>query len=188
LSNVKLLVFAGSARKDSITKKLARAAADLATTSGADVTLIDLADYPAAIYNGDDEDANGVPESMQKMKQLLNSHDGFVIATPEYNGHVPPLLSNTFAWGSRRDGDEPPMFAYAGKKAAIMAASPGPLGGIRVIPRLRDTLAELGIVVVPGFVTLPKAEQAFSDNGKLKDDNVNKSLVLLIERLIGACG
>ena len=64
MSQVKILVFAGSARKDSFNKKLARAAADTAEKSGASVTYADLADYPAAVYNGDDEDANGIPQSL----------------------------------------------------------------------------------------------------------------------------
>lgn len=187
MSNVKLLVFAGSARKDSFSKKLASTAAQLATQAGAEVTIIDLADFPAAVYNGDDETAHGLPESMQKMKRLLASHDGFIIASPEYNGHVPPLLTNTFSWASRSKGDEKSSVAFTGKKAAIMASSPGGLGGIRVIPRLRDTLAELGVVVVPGFVTLPRAAQAFTDSGELQDESVKASVTSLIERLIAAC-
>ena len=68
-----------------------------------------------------------------------------------------------------------------------MAASPGRLGGIRVIPRLRDTLAELGVVVVPGFVTLPSAATAFDDNGNLTDEQLTGNITLLIEKLITAC-
>jgi len=68
-----------------------------------------------------------------------------------------------------------------------MAASPGRLGGIRVIPRLRDSLAELGVVVVPGSITLPSAESAFDDNGNLADEPLTKRVRLHIEKLITAC-
>jgi len=186
MSQVKILVFAGSARKDSFNKKLARAAADTAEKSGASVTYADLADYPAAVYNGDDEDANGIPQSMRDFKALMQQHDGFVISTPEYNGHIPPLLCNTFDWASRTEGDEKGKVAFDGKKAAIMATSPGRLGGIRVLPRLRDTLAELGVVVVPGFVTLPLAEDTF-DGDTLQSEPAQRGVQRQIDKLIAAC-
>lgn len=182
----KILVFAGSTRADSVNNKLAAAASRIAADCGAEATHIDLSEYPAAIYNGDDEASNGIPESIRQLKQVMATHDGFIVVSPEYNGQISPLLSNTFSWASRREANEDGMIAFAGKKAAIMAASPGKLGGIRVIPRLRDTLAELGIMVVPGFVTLPGAMQAFDDNGALKDDAITANTKAVIESLIQA--
>ncbi len=185
MTDPKLLVFAGSTRTASLNSKLAIAAADIARQSGASVTVADLADYPAAIYNGDDEDANGIPQSIRDLKKLMQQQDGFIVATPEYNGHIPPLLSNMFSWASRPEGDEKGKVAFDGKKAAIMAASPGGLGGIRVIPRLRDTLAELGVVVVPGFVTVPNAAAAL--DGDDLDEKLASSIKRLTDRLIAAC-
>ncbi|OED44628.1 hypothetical protein AB833_01165 [Chromatiales bacterium (ex Bugula neritina AB1)] len=183
----KLLVFSGSTRANSLNAKLAAAAAAIAQQQGADVTLINLADYPASIYNGDDETANGIPESIRQLKKIMAAHDGFIISSPEYNGHIPPLLSNTFSWASRAENDETGMVAYTGKKAAIMGASPGRLGGIRMLPRLRDTLAELGITVVPGFVTLPMATSAFADDGALTNEAAATSTHSLVQRLIASC-
>lgn len=184
MTSTKLLAFAGSARTNSCNKKLAKAASVIA---GKSVNFIDLADYPAPVYNGDDEIANGLPQTMQQVKTLMQQHDGFIIATPEYNGHVPPLLCNVFSWISRKEGDEKSMVAFDGKYAAIMAASPGRLGGVRVIPRLRDTLAELGVTVVPGFVTVPSAYAAFDENGTPVDDQVTNNIQVLVTNLINAC-
>ena len=184
MSNPKILIFSGSAREGSLNKKLAKAAAVIAENANADVTFADLADYTAPVYNGDDEDANGLPKTMQNFKTLMQQHDCFIVSTPEYNGHVPPLLSNTFSWISRPEGDEKGMVAFNGKKAAIMAASPGQRGGIRVLPRLRDTLAELGVMVVPGFVTVASASSAFDENGAVNDDKLTNNIKRLVERLI----
>jgi NAD(P)H-dependent FMN reductase len=181
----KILVFAGSARRDSQNKKLAARAAAIAKGHGAAVTLIDLADYDAPIYSGDIESASGLPETMRQLKAQFASHDGFLISTPEYNGHVPPLLINCFSWASRAENEERSMVAFAGKKAGLMAASPGRLGGIRVLPRLRSTLADLGVMVVPGFVSLPGASKAFSDDGTLSED-VESSIAALVQRLTEA--
>ena len=184
MPNPKILIFAGSAREGSFNKKLAKAAAVIAENANADVTFVDLADYTAPVYNGDDEDANGLPRTMQNFKALMQKHDCFIVSTPEYNGHAPPLLSNTFSWISRAEGDEQGMVAFNGKKAAIMAASPGLRGGIRVIPRLRDTLAELGVMVVPGFVTVASASNAFDENGALIDEKLTNNIQRLVEKLI----
>lgn len=177
----KILVFAGSARKASVNKKLAAVAAETARAAGAEVTLIDLADYPAPVYDGDIEAGEGIPKTIRDLKTLIAAHDGMVIVTPEYNGCVPPLLVNSLDWASRPEGDEVSCAVFAGKKVAIAAASPGGLGGVRVIPRLRDFLAELGAVTVPGFVTLPGAFSAFDDEGKL----TNEVTATLLEALIG---
>ena len=182
----KVLVFAGSTRKDSVNKKLAVVAADAARAAGGDVTLIDLADYPAPVYDGDFEANEGIPQTMRDLKALIASHDGMIIVTPEYNGFVPPVLVNSLDWVSRPEGDEASCAAFAGKKVAIAAASPGGMGGVRVIPRLRDFLAELGVMTVPGFVTLPGAYKAFDDNGKLTNVATVAVLDGLVARLLAS--
>ena len=55
---------------------------------------------------------------------------------------------------------------------ALMASSPGRLGGVHVIPRLRDAVCELGMVPVPGFASVGNAAQAFSENGDLGDEQL----------------
>jgi NAD(P)H-dependent FMN reductase len=67
-----------------------------------------------------------------------------------------------------------------------MASSPGRLGGVRVVPRLRDVVAELGMVAVPGFVTVPTAASAFTEQGRLVDRQTEDELVMLVRRLITA--
>ncbi len=91
-----------------------------------------------------------------------------------------------FAWTSRPENDEISCAAFAKKPVAIAAASPGGLGGVRVIPRLHDALAELGAVAVPGFATLPGAFQAFNDDSTLKDEKAAGMLKGLAERLAAA--
>lgn len=177
----KILVFAGSTRKESVNKKLAAVAADAARAAGAEVTLIDLADFSAPVYDGDLEAGEGIPKTMRDLKALIVSHDGMIIVTPEYNGCVPPVLVNSLDWASRPEGDEAGCAAFVGKKVAIAAASPGGLGGIRVIPRLRDFLSELGAVTVPGFVTLPGAFSAFDESGKL----INETTAAMLDALVG---
>lgn len=181
-----ILVFAGSARRGAFSKQLAAAATTAITEWGAKPTLIDLADHDAPIYNGDLEDALGIPETVLEFRRLVASHHGLAIATPEYNGFMTPLLLNLFCWASRPSPGDDFGAVFQGKPVALMAASPGRLGGVRVIPRLRDAVAELGMAPVPGFVTLPQAGAGFIDDGSLADAAGADSLRALMKRLIGA--
>ena len=47
----RILAFAGSARKDSFNKKLVQIAAQGAREAGADVTCIDLKDFPMPLFD-----------------------------------------------------------------------------------------------------------------------------------------
>ncbi len=166
----KILAFAGSSRKHSYNKKLVAIAARAAAEAGADVTLVDLADYPAPIFDQDLEQEQGMPERAGAFKKLLVEHDGFLIASPEYNSAFSPLLKNMIDWASRKEReDEPPLLAYKGKVAAIMAASPGALGGLRGLVFLRLLLSNIGVTVLPAQQAIAKAGQAFAADGSLAD-------------------
>jgi NAD(P)H-dependent FMN reductase len=166
----KILAFSGSSRKESFNKKLLAIAALGAEEGGANVTLIDLADYPMPLFNQDLEDEKGIPKNALEFKRLLTNHDAFIIASPEYNSSFSPLLKNVIDWASRAESDtEPPMEAYQDKMAAILAASPGALGGLRGLVCLRMLLSNLGVVVLPDQQTIPRADKAFNGDGSLID-------------------
>jgi NAD(P)H-dependent FMN reductase len=173
----RLLAFAGSARNASCNKKLVRIAARGARTAGATVTEIDLRDFPMPLYDGDLEAAEGLPEHALRLKALMREHDGFLIASPEYNSSITPLLKNTIDWASRAgDPDEPPLACYRGKVVGLLSASPGGLGGLRGIPTVRSILINIGCIVVPSSHSLSGAMKAFDENGELIDANQRQAV------------
>ena len=182
-----ILVFSGSTRQGSFTRQLAHVAANRIDICGGKASFIDMADYEAPLYHQDTETDDGFPDTVINFRALLRNHDGMMIATPEYNGFVPPLLVNMFSWASRPYQDESANALFHGMPVGLMAASPSGLGGVRVIPRLRDYMAELGTVAVPGFVTLPHAANAFDETGILQNDATLERLDALARRLISAC-
>src|SRR3954447_7404881 len=123
----RILAFAGSLRKDSYNKKLIKIAADAARRAGAEVTLIDLKDYPLPIYDGDLEAASGIPDNGQKLKKLFLDHDGLLLSCPEYNSSITAVLKNTIDWVSRPAPGEASLACFIGKAATLMSASPGGL-------------------------------------------------------------
>jgi NAD(P)H-dependent FMN reductase len=88
----KILAFAGSTREGSLNKRLIRVAADAARAAGAEVTLIDLRDYPMPYYDGDVEVSQGLPRAAQALKEPVKAHDGLLISAPEYNGGMSGML------------------------------------------------------------------------------------------------
>lgn len=164
-----ILVFAGSARRESLNKKLARTAADSARTTGAEVTLLDLRDYPIPLYDGDLEAESGVPENARALRRLMATHHGLILVSPEYNGFITPLLKNTLDWISRPDGAEDGLTLYRDKVALVLSASPGALGGLRSLQLIRQLLGNLGVTVLPDQLAVGRAQQAFNPDGTLTD-------------------
>ncbi len=181
----KILTFAGSLRKDSLNKKLAAAAAQGALEAGAEVTLIDLADYPLPMYDGDIEASDGIPDNAMKLKTLMKSHHGFLIATPEYNSSISAVLKNTIDWASRKADGESPLECFVGKVIGLMAASPGGLGGLRGMFHVRDIFLNINSIVLPGHYALSSAHDAFDDAGNIIDevhrDKVNSIASRVVE-------
>src|SRR5260221_646228 len=110
MAQPKILAFAGSLRKDSYNKKLIKIAAEGARAAGAEVTVIDLKEFPLPVYDGDLETAEGLPANAKKLKEMFLKHQGLLIASPEYNSSIPGGLKNMIDWVSRTETkDEPPL-------------------------------------------------------------------------------
>ncbi len=175
----KILAFSGSIRRDSWNRKLIQVAVDATRAAGGDVTLVDLADYPLPLMDEDLEAREGLPANAQRLKALFKAHDAFLIASPEYNSSMPPLLKNTIDWVSREWQGESGLVPYQNKVAAILAASPGTFGGMRMLPHLRQVLNTLGVLVLPGQFSLAHADTAFdAETGALKSPARLHTLVL----------
>jgi chromate reductase len=181
----RILVFAGSARRDSFNKKLAAAAAQKATDLCADVELIDLADFQIPLYDGDLEEGQGTPAMVTALRDKMVAADALLIACPEYNSSITPLLKNVIDWTSRPEGEvAAPMVAYQNKVAAIMSASPGGLGGMRGLVHVRAILSSIGVMVVPGDVAVGSAFKAFGEGGQLLDEGTDKRMTAAIALLL----
>lgn len=172
----KILTFAGSTRVDSLNKKLAKIAAAGARSSGAQVTELDLRDFPLPLYDGDLEAGEGLPENVKKIKALFLAHDGLLLSCPEYNSSVSGVMKNVIDWVSREAPGEAPLACFKGKTAVLMSASPGALGGLRGLVHVRAILGNIQVLVLPGQVAVPKAHEAFAANGTLKDSKQQQSV------------
>jgi NAD(P)H-dependent FMN reductase len=123
-----------------------------------------------------------------KLKDIMKAHQGFLIASPEYNSSLSGALKNAIDWASRKAGDEPPMVAFRGKTAAIMAASPGAVGGLRGLSHLRAILGNIQVLVLPEQKVIPNAHEAFKDDGTLNDTAQQDAVKAIGARLATVVG
>jgi NAD(P)H-dependent FMN reductase len=165
----KILAFAGSTRTDSYNKRLVKIAVAGARAAGAEVTLIDLRDFPLPLFDGDLEARDGLPANGRRLKDLFLAHHGLLISAPEYNSSITAVLKNTIDWVSRPVPGEAPLACFDGKVACLMSASPGALGGLRGLVHVRAILGNIKVLVLPDQVAVSKAGEAFNPDGSLKD-------------------
>jgi NAD(P)H-dependent FMN reductase len=158
----KLLAFAGSVRQESFNRKALAYAVTGAREAGAEVTLLDLKEFSLPLFDQDRESLNGVPENAVKLKQLFIENQGLLIACPEYNSSITPLLKNTLDWVSRPWQSLPGSIPYQNKVAALVSASAGSLGGLRGLRHVREILTTLGVIVIPRQQAVSQADQVFA--------------------------
>jgi NAD(P)H-dependent FMN reductase len=177
---MKILLFAGSLRRDSLNKKFAREAARLLSAlPGVETEFVDLQPLAVPVYDGDVEAAIGVPAGVHEFARKIAAADALVLSTPEYNGSIPGVLKNTIDWLSRLK-----PVSVSGKPLLLLAASPGALGGIRSLWHTRQPLEVLGAHVFPEMMGLPLAHEAFDASGALKDAKTAERLAGLLERFV----
>ena len=187
--SAKLLIFAGSTRQNSFNRKLAQVAADMARTSGADVTQLELGDLDIPMYNADLE-ARATPPDVIKLKQILLDHPAWIICSPEYNGSYTALLKNTIDWASSPVKSDPAWTdgfkSFRGKVVGLLSASPGALGGLRSQSHLVPLLVNLQCWVAPQAFALGRAGDAFDAQGALVAEAARKSVQTVVDQVLWA--
>lgn len=182
---VKILVVPGSARRDSLNRKLAAAATEIAVDLGARTDLVGPEDLDLPLFDQDLEDASGLPAAARALKERFLAADGLLFVSPEYNSSITPLMKNVIDWVSRTEKEgEPPLAAYRGKAASLLAASPGALGGLRGLVHLRSILGNIGVFVTPTQFALGSASDKFADDGTLADEDAVRAVTRVVRELI----
>ena len=171
------LTLSGSIRKGSYNRMLQGHMDRKLAEAGVSVTSIDLADFTMPIFN-EDLEADSTPEAARQLAELWRSHDIVFIATPEYNGGVPPLVVNTITWLSRQ---KPSPFRHA--VFGMGGISSGKYGTIWSLSHLRDSLSKLGALVVPTLLGIGPADEAFDTAGNFVEPAIIRKVDQMVHEL-----
>ncbi|MBL8511833.1 MAG: NAD(P)H-dependent oxidoreductase, partial [Betaproteobacteria bacterium] len=173
-----IVAFAGSNRRGSLNRQALSLAVAGAQAAGAEVVTLDLRDFPMPIYDADWHQANGVPESVRLMRRVMIKAQGLLIASPEYNASITPLLKNTIDWLSQDVDGESGTLPFHNKAVGLMGASNGAFGTIRSLPHVSYILSNLGAIVLP-VLAVPQASSLFNSDGGIQDTRKAQQLQTL---------
>lgn len=115
-----IIGLSGSLRKASFNAGLLRAAKDV-TPSGVELKIESIRGIP--LYDGDEEAAHGLPDTVKTLKEAVATADGLLLVTPEYNNGMPGVFKNAIDWLSRPANEVKRVFG--GKPVAVIGATPG---------------------------------------------------------------
>ena len=172
---IKILILAGSLRRDSYNRALARAAAQMATNVVSTGTFDGLGALP--FYDGDLED-EGLPATIAALRLAIVEADALLIATPEYNGATSGVLKNALDWASRG-----PARILAAKPVAVMGASTGASGAKGGIESVVRILGRTRSDVLDHLVAVPFAARAFDADLVLEDPGIRAEVAELVTEL-----
>ena len=174
---MRVLGIAGSLRKASFNRALLRAAQELAPKE-MEITVFDLAPIPP--YD-EDVEKEGDPGPVAALKDAIRAADALLFVSPEYNYGIPGVLKNAIDWASRPPGKSP----LNGKPAAIMGASQGTGGTMRMQLALRQTFVftETYAMLKPE-VYVARAQEKFDAEGRLTDEKTREFVGTLLAALV----
>jgi chromate reductase len=171
------LTLSGSIRKGSENRKLQKHMGAALTAAGVAVTELDLGDFDMPVFN-EDLEAGHTPEAAAQLAELWRTHDIIFIATPEYNGGLPPLMVNTITWLSRQ---KPSPFRHA--VFGIGGVSSGKYGTIWAQSHLRDSLSKIGALIVPTLLGIGPADSALDENGAPIEPAIKRKVEQMVSEL-----
>ncbi len=173
MNNTNIIAFAGSNRRGSINRAALTLAVEGATLAGATVEVIDLRGYEMPLYDAEWHAANGLPETVRRLREKMRNANGVLIASPEYNSSITPLLKNTIDWLSQSVesgiGAGGGRMPFDGKIVGLLGASMGAFGAIRALPHVACIFSNLGSVVLP-VMAVPAADKLFAPDGVVANE------------------
>ena len=173
---MRILAVSGSLREGSFNTSLLRAAVE-AAPEGVELELWEgIGELP--LYD-EDLEADGVPESVRRLREDWAAADAILFATPEYNGSVPAGLKNAVDWASRPRLEA----ALHNKPVAVVGASTGQFGALWAQQDLKRILGIAGARVIGTEIPVGRAQERFDAEGRLLDGEIFEQLRLHLTTL-----
>ena len=172
----------GSARAGSFNRLVLDHALNHAKSLGAEVEIVQMDADTFPNYCEDLESKEGRPAALDEIRRLCVRADGFIIASPEYNGGPTGILKNFIDWVSR-PSEHAPGVPFREKPVGLLSVSPGRLGGIKGIQCLRMILSHLGMHISGKEFAFALAKEKTKD-GKITDEFMAGEVDAVAARLV----
>lgn len=166
----KILAFTGSNHSKSINRELLKFTIELLDKNEFELTEIDLRDYSPVMLSIDEQKENGIPKETEKLYDLMQNFDGYIIASPEHNSSVPAFLKNITDWLSRKE-----LKFFHEKSVLLISTSHGKRGGKTNLETLESIYGRIFAAKVTGTFSLPSFSENFNE-GKIVNEEELKIL------------
>ncbi len=165
---LKIPVILGSVRADRVGIHPARYLVNRCQQLGHDPVLIDPQEYPLPLLDKmyKEYPEGEAPQVLERLAELIQPADAYIVVSAEYNHSIPPALSNLL---------DHFLEEYFFKPSAIACYSVGSFGGVRAAMQLRMMLAEMGMSSIPSILPFPRVAEAFDENSQPTNDRIAKS-------------
>ena len=162
-SGIRIVVIKGSVRPGNFTSKAAALVVDELQKTRIETLVVD----PATL----DLPAPGLPDNddSQRLKELVASSTGVILATPEYHGSVSSVLK-----GVIENLGFPSVLA--GKPVGLLGVAAGQIGAIKTLEQLRSICSHIGAIVLPGPVSVANVQRLFDDQGRCLDEQMEQRI------------
>ncbi len=124
-----------------------------------DVKVVSLEEFNLPLYTPTLEnkfkEKNSFPESINEIKNILKDCTSIIWCSPEYNGGISPIVTNTIAWISRATEDW--REAFNNKDILICSSSGG--NGRNFVRGFRIQLEYLGAKVMESSIIKTKKDE-----------------------------
>jgi chromate reductase len=174
---MRVLGLSGSLRRESHNTRLLRAAGELLPPPAQLEVFEGLKAVPP--YDEDD-DGDRAPVAARRLRKAIDDADAILIATPEYNSSIPGQLKNALDWASRPANRS----VFQGKPVAVIGASTGMFGAVWSQAETRKVLGSMGARVSDRDLPVAKANDAFTDDGRLADLELHERLEETLAELV----
>ncbi len=173
MAQKKIAVFVGSLRKESFSRKMAKALIKVSPDS-LKLEIVEIGALP--LYNQDFDDKP--PVAYTQFRESLKKFDGVLFITPEYNRSVPAVLKNAIDVGSRPYGQS----VWDGKPGAVMSVSPGAIGGFGANHHLRQSLVFLNVpIMAQPEAYIGNAANFFDEKDNLINDSTREFITKFMQ-------
>ncbi|SYZ74744.1 putative flavoprotein [Candidatus Zixiibacteriota bacterium] len=171
-----LPIILGSTRRGRQSPKVARFIyKHLSQTGRVTTEILDLQEYNFPMMEERLRLRDDPPPRLQEFADKVNSADGLVIVTPEYNNGYPAPLKNALDYL---------LPEFKRKPIGIISVSGGPFGGLNALAQLRLVLLMMGAIPLPLRFPVMNIRESFNDDGTPNDERYNKSAAAFIEELL----